>query len=162
MAHMEDAMTIAALERRAIGLLTNREHSRAEVLNKLRLRQHPAVLIDPVLDDLVRRGLLSDERFAAHYVAHRLDKGWGPLRIRAELEVRGVSELLIRTALEDAAPDWEQRLVAVAQRKFGTTPIEGARDRTRRGRFLTQRGFPLGLVYRYLDRAGRTNRGEPC
>ncbi len=162
MAQTQDAVATAAVERTAIGLLADREHSRVELFRKLRLRQHATSLIEHVLDDLEGRGLLSDARFAVHYVARCLDKGLGPLRIRAELVARGVAEPLISTALTDAAPDWEQRLALVAQRKFGATPVEGACDHARRGRFLTQRGFPLGLVHRYFDRVRRTNQGKLC
>jgi len=153
MTQTEDDAAAATVERAAVGLLADREHSRAELTRKLRMRRHAIGLIDQVLDDLERRGLLSDERFAAHYVAWRLDKGRGPLRIRAELEARGVAGRLIASALDEAALDWEARLAEVALRKFGTDPVESLHERARRGRFLTQRGFPVGLVHRYLDQA---------
>ena len=51
--------------------------------------------LEPVLEDLVERGLQSDARFAEQLVAARVRRGSGPLRIRAELRRRGAIETAI-------------------------------------------------------------------
>jgi len=141
-----------AVEVTAVRLLAGREHSRRELCRKLSGRYSDTDLIASVLDDLQRRDLVSDERFAANYIDQRIRKGYGPLRIRAELAERGVSGELASVCLDEGEYDWAELLAAAAVRKFGESPVSDRRELARRGRFLEQRGFPLGLVGRYLDR----------
>lgn len=143
-----------AVEMAAVRLLANREHGRAELRLKLARRFDDPVIVDRVLDDLERRRLLNDERFATAYVEQRAERGFGPVRIGAELRERGIEAALITAVLDAAGIDWRQRLGEAARRRFGDC---GARDRGelgRRGRFLSQRGFPTDLVSRYLGKLG--------
>jgi len=90
---------------------------------------------------LVRDGLLSDDRFAAAFVASRVRKGQGPVRIRGELKQRGVADELIALHLEQVAVDWTQLARSVRDRKFGAATAGGYREQARQSRFLQYRGF---------------------
>ena len=149
MAELDEA---AIVELTAVKLLASREHSRHELRRKLAARHLADDLIDAVLDGLEQRGLLSDARFVESYVTQRSRKGYGPLRIRAELAERGVAGEVVADWLDQGAIDWAERLDEVAARKFGDLAAGDARDLARRGRFLEQRGFPISLVRRYIDR----------
>ena len=141
----------AEVELAAVKLLTVREQSRHELRRKLKSRRADPDLVDSVLDDLERRGLLSDERFTEAYVGQRSRKGYGPLRIRAELSERGIGHEIAAHWLDEGPYDWGEVLTQAAVRKFGETPVVDMRALAKRGRFLEQRGFPLSLVRRYLD-----------
>jgi regulatory protein len=143
-----------AIEQAALRLLAGREHSRHELRRKLGRRHADADLVDAVLSDLEARRLLSDHRFVEAYVDQRRRKGFGPLRIRAELSERGVAGGLVDACLGDDTADWQSLMASVAARKFGHGPIPDRRELGRRARFLEQRGFPAAMVMRYLDRAG--------
>ena len=149
MAELDEA---ALVELAAVKLLSAREHSRHELCRKLRARHADRGLIESVLDELGRRGLLSDERFTENYVERRSRKGYGPLRIRAELAERGVASELSARWIDEGPFDWDGILNDAALRKFGDGKAADRRSLAKRGRFLEQRGFPLGLVGRYLDR----------
>ena len=138
-----------AAEQAAIRLLSVREHSRAELRQKLG-RQHPPEVVEQVLQELVSRHLQSDERYAEQYVAMRCRKGYGPLRIRAELRDKGIDEQLIDTHLDDSDPAWRDLLREVVGRKYGTEPPKGQREMARQARFLEYRGFPAGIIRAYL------------
>ncbi len=140
-----------AVELTAVKLLASREHSRYELRRKLVARHPDGALVDAVLDDLTGRCLLDDERFAESYVAQRTRKGYGPVRIRAELAERGIEGALAECWLEAASDRWTELLADVAHRKFGDAPAEDMRALSKRGRFLEQRGFPVSLIRRYLD-----------
>jgi SOS response regulatory protein OraA/RecX len=74
------------------------DHTRAlrqELARKLRARGYAADAIDAVLDQLERDDLLSESRLVEHYVAERLHKGFGPVRIRFELREKGLSDARI-------------------------------------------------------------------
>jgi regulatory protein len=141
-----------AVEVTAVKLLGSREHTRKELRYKLNARYADADLIEAVLDDFEQRRLLSDERFAENYVDQRSRKGFGPLRIRSELAERGIDGELSARWIDDGPYDWADLLAETAARKFGDAPAGDMRALAKRGRFLEQRGFPISLVRRYLDR----------
>lgn len=147
---------LGEIKSRAVKLLTTREHSRAELARKLSARGYPAGLIEDVLDDLERSELLSEARLVEAYVAERLRKGFGPLRIRFELRGKGLSDEQIdpHLSLEDEAC---LELIGVAHdRRFGAQ-VEGDVSEeppptlAKRARFLEYRGFPAHLIARYLE-----------
>ena len=133
----------------AVRLLAAREHSRLELERKL-ARRHAPRTVAGVLDRLVEEGLQSDARFAEEYVRSRVERGFGPLRIRAELRERGVSDDLIEAALASFDDSWHHHLAAVACRKYGDAPPADRRDLARRARFLASRGFPEHLIRELL------------
>ncbi|OQX44617.1 MAG: hypothetical protein B0D85_06675, partial [Candidatus Sedimenticola endophacoides] len=75
-----------ALEQALMRLLAAREHTRAELRGKLASRCAEPQLLEQVIDELRERGLQSDGRFAEQYVSSRMRRGFGPLRIRRELQ----------------------------------------------------------------------------
>lgn len=140
----------AAAEEAALRLLAAREHSRAELVRKLGQRGHGNAVITSVLDDLAARGLQSDERFTEQYVALRSRKGYGPLRIRAELQERGIAPSCIESWLDLRDPAWRERLRETARAKFGAHAPADRKEMARRARFLEYRGFPQDQIRRLL------------
>lgn len=134
-------------------LLANREHSRAELARKLAGRGFDPAAVDETLAHLVETGLLDEGRLADVYVAERLHKGFGPLRIRHELRGKGLSDDLIapHLALDDG--DWLGLIAATHDKRFGPVAPGDAKERARRGRFLEYRGFPPDLIARFLHGA---------
>lgn len=139
-------MAGSGIEAAAVRLLAGREHARAELARKLTAKGHGHAEVDAVLDDLARRELLSDERFAEQYIAARVRKGYGPLRIRAELRERGVDPALVAACLAAGGHDWPGLLRDVRAGKFGAGRPADRREAARQARFLVHRGFPEGLV----------------
>ena len=127
-------------------LLAAREHSRAELQRKLHAKGFDAAGIESVLDDLQARRLLSDERFTEQYIAMRVRKGFGPLRIRAELGERGVSAKLVARQLDEADVDWRSQARRLRDARFGDQMPADRKAVARQARFLSQRGFPDSLV----------------
>lgn len=136
----------SGIEAAAVRLLAGREHARVELARKLAAKGHDHAEVDAVLDDLARRKLLSDDRFTEQYIATRVRKGYGPLRIRAELRERGVDPALVTARLEAGGHDWAGLLQDVRAGKFGAGRPADRREAARQARFLVQRGFPENLV----------------
>jgi regulatory protein len=143
---MGQASSITEIETVAVRLLTSREHSRKELLGKLTSRGYPREQVEAILDNLAQRGLQSDTRFAEGYLEGRVRKGYGPLRIRAELHERGIDESRIERALEPYAEQWWEQLRRVHTQKYGAEPPKDRKELARRARFLEYRGFPAGLI----------------
>ncbi len=122
-----------------------------ELSRKLRQRGHESADIDEVLQRLAEQGLQSEQRFAEHYVAERRAKGHGPLRIRAELQERGIDDRLCDIYLNIEESDWREQLLSVHNKKFGGAPPKDRADMARRARFLQYRGFTAAQVSRILN-----------
>jgi hypothetical protein len=93
------------VRRAAMNLLARREYGRAELSGRLAGKGMPESLVAEVLDELTAEGLQSDVRFAEAFVQARVGRGQGPVRIRMELERRGVSGDTLENALEESETD---------------------------------------------------------
>ena len=131
----------------AVRLLARREHSRRELRLKLEARGFDAAAITPALDELERQGLLSEARFVESYVRSRREKGFGPLRIGAELREKGVSGALIDRHLDPDDPEWLSRARALHARRYPEGVTGDRKELARRLRFLTGRGFSTGVAW---------------
>ncbi|HSG66674.1 MAG TPA: regulatory protein RecX, partial [Gammaproteobacteria bacterium] len=83
-------------------MLTRREHGRRELADKLVRKGCNAALAAKVVNELERERVLSEERFADALVRARQERGYGPLRIRREMEQKGLEPALIEHALNGA------------------------------------------------------------
>ncbi|QTF92298.1 regulatory protein RecX [Halomonas sp. BM-2019] len=140
----------------AIRLLARREHSRAELAGRLAARGHEPAAVDPCLDALAEEGLQSDARFAESFLRSRILRGQGPLKIRAELERRGIDREPARAAFatlaEEEGVDWFALAGETLARRFAG-PGDTPRERARRERFLAGRGFDFEQVRHALAHA---------
>ena len=135
----------------ALGLLARREHSRRELVLKLRARSCPEKLIQETIDKLTEEGMQSDTRFAESFVRNRVDRGAGPLRVKAEMLARGLDDEIMQTAL-DQFKDWWKDLAAEAyQKRYGDDPIADYKDKTKRMAFLQSRGFTSEQINYAVD-----------
>ncbi len=138
--------TAGDVRRAAMNLLARREYARAELSRRLVGRDLPAELVAAVLDELVAENLLSDARFAENFIAARAARGQGPLRIRRELEERGVGGELIDIAFDEAGTDWQAAARAVRRKRFGPAAPADFPEKARQMRFLQYRGFGPGEI----------------
>jgi len=103
-----------------------------------------------VLDALEAERLLSDERYTEVYVHSRESRGFGPLRIRAELRERGVDAALVERYLEQDRELVEARAREEHRKKYGSRSPESYSERARQARFLQGRGFPSDVIWRVV------------
>ena len=101
------------------------------------------------LDELQAKGFISEERVAASLL-HRRAARLGDLRIRQELQAKGLDAPTVAQALEQLRGTERERAQVVWQRKFGT-PAQDARERARQMRFLLARGFSADVVRRVVQ-----------
>ena len=141
----------------ALRLLGQREHGRVELQAKLKARGCPGAVVAEVLEGLRENGAQSDERFAAALARRRIERGYGPLYIRAELKDRQVDEALAEDALNQPPAYWSEVANRALAKKFPNRDegAMGARDENvsyaAQARFLSRRGFPSDLIYRLLE-----------
>jgi regulatory protein len=153
-------VTLVTVREKAIDLLSRREHSRAELQDKLRRRDYPHDLITEVLNECVANNYQSDERFAESFVRARVNRGYGEMKIRAELQARGIGSELMGLAVEASDVDWKANAEEALKKKFLNAALAGkrtenVRDRKFRGkmqRFLQNRGYNPDQIISAVNR----------
>lgn len=133
--------------------MARREHSAVELIKKLQERDYAESAVRSVVAALAAEGLQSDDRFAGEYVRNRVEKGYGPVRIKLELRKRGINDDLICLHLDMHEPAWLQRAAHAREKRFGRRLPADFREQAQQMRFLEQRGFS-GEQIRKLFRAG--------
>jgi len=146
-----DPIDPAALREAAVRLLARREHSRQELADKLVRKGWPAVEVDDAVATLAAEGLQSDTRFSESFVRQRAGKGYGPVRIRAELRQRGIDDASADRAIETQDIDFFELAASVYRRRYARQPEpEDMKDRARRHQAMLRRGF-TGEQLREID-----------
>ena len=133
----------------ALRYLFRREYAVEELRRKLAQRGVESSVVDKVVDDLVMQNLVSDERFAEAWVRVRVQKGYGPMRIRADLRRKGVSDAVIADALSAYGESWYDEALSWARRRHRGELDEKARARLYRAGM--NRGFSHDQVMRAID-----------
>jgi regulatory protein len=140
----------AKVRAKALSFLARREHAAGELKVKLMERGYESTAVEAVLSSLGQEKLLSDARFVQEFVAARVRRGSGPMKIREELRGRGVTGELVEEAL-GAVKGASAEVAAAARRKrFGADLPKDMPERARQARFLQQRGFSMDDIRKAL------------
>jgi regulatory protein len=134
--------------------LAQREHSAAELRQKLTAKGFSEPLVVEVISKFIDSNLQSDVRFAECFIRSRIAKGYGFYRIRQELKLRGISA-------DDLAAlgewDWDNLIKKVYAKKYGHTVPNSIEDRASRELFLRRRGFSHEQIRHLFLHLGRCN-----
>jgi regulatory protein len=139
-----DEPDFATIYNKSLDLLSRREHSVFELIQKLKKRYGPNKLINDAIIRLQESNLLDDQRFAEAYIKVRARKGFGPRRIDAELQQRKVSETIINEELS-MIEDWNALALAAFKKKFGNLQKDTKKILKAKS-FLQNRGFSFEQI----------------
>lgn len=139
-----------SLKGRALRLLAQREHSRAELERKLAAFEAVPGTLAQALDALQAKDFINEQR-VVDSVVHRRAPRLGAGRVRQELERKGLDREAVASAVAALASTELARARDVWQKKFGGTAAVDAADRARQMRFLASRGFSGEVVRRVLN-----------
>ena len=143
------AFDAPSLKGRALRLLAQREHSRTELERKLaRYEEEPGTLAQ-ALDELAARDFISETR-VVQSVLHQRAGRLGALRLKQELQQKGIAAEAIAGAMDQLKGTELQRAREVWRRRFAAPPSDAA-ERARQTRFLLARGFSGDVVRRVLN-----------
>jgi len=141
-----------SLKGRALRLLSQREHSRAELERKLAPHEEVPGELAKALDELQARDFINDGRAVDSLVNRRAGK-LGSARIQQELALKGLSGEAVAEALENLKDTEFSRAQAVWQKKFSDLP-QDPHERAKHMRFLMTRGFSAEVVRRVVKGDG--------
>lgn len=137
-----------SLRVRAMRYLARREYSRAELKAKLQPHVQEGEDVETELDDLEKRGWLSDGRAADQLVNQRRAR-FGTQRIAHELRQKGIAEDLIAEAMPQLKESELDAAREVWQKKFGTVPAN-QQEKAKQVRFLQSRGFAMDVIFKVV------------
>ena len=133
-----------SLKGRALQLLSQREHSRAELERKLATHETTPGELAQALDDLQARDFINEGRVIESVINHRAGK-LGAARLKQELAAKGLGGEAVAQALAALKDSELERAREVWQKKFGE-PAQEPRERAKQARFLLTRGFAAEVV----------------
>jgi regulatory protein len=142
---MED-VTSKEILKKALKFLARREYSAFELKTKLKQLGFEAKDIVSVLGELKQKNWQSDSRFAENYFSFRSKRGFGPLKISAELEARRVDLEIITQVVNQDQDFWFDLIKSQKNKKYGSKKPRDFREKARQMRFLQSRGFTLEQI----------------
>ena len=148
---MSQSECLKNIRHAALNLLACREHSELELCRKLIKKGFEEIYIRQLINDLTQENLLNQHRFVENYIHYRRRKGFGPIKIQAELFERGISEELIDHHLKIKDNAWFSEVRAVWQKHFKNKMPEDFKIRAKQMRFLYSRGFTIEQIESVFD-----------
>ena len=129
-------------------ILSRRDHSTAEVQNKLKRKGFTTEQISVAIHWLQEKRLLDDARFAERYIANTLAaKAVGRRWLQNKLREKGVAAALVESALNTAlTPEQEHTHAQRAAATWRRIHSREATDQGRLTRHLLSRGFSWEVV----------------
>ena len=129
--------------------LSRREHSEKEIYLKfVNLVNSKDTLLEEILK-LKEEGLISNQRYAEAYIRSRFHSGFGPIRIKYELEKKGVIEAIIKTAFQETDLDWDDKLKREFKKKYESNDMKSSND-NKISKFFLYRGFDLEKISKLI------------
>jgi regulatory protein len=164
-ADLEELKHLEELERArngAVGLLSRRPRSRAELRQRLAHKGFSGEVVDRVMDEFAARGYVDDAAFARFWVENRqLNAPRGQQALAAELRAKGVAAETIQAAVAPVAGDESETALALARRRARTlNEPDPLRFRARLGAFLQRKGYRYEVVRAAVDTV-LAERGAP-
>ena len=134
----------------ALRILTGRDHSRYELVQKLKQRGFSPDIIEKVVLECQRLDYVDDNRTSRVYIRQLMRKGYGAKRIRVELERKGLSERPDQGVISQMISDIDELEVAGRILKKNIKRFEREIDPRKRKnkiyRFLLARGFSAETI----------------
>lgn len=141
--------TITDCYTKAQELLARRPHFRRELAAKLASRKFSAEEIETTLGRLAEQGYLDDREHAFEMARGPLQrKGYGPRRLRHELERRGAPEEVVDDVVAAVLADGELDPARQAAERWLS---RGRHDRQALARHLDRKGYSKGVILRVLE-----------
>jgi len=142
------AFNAPSLKGRALRLLSQREHSRAELERKLAKYEEEPGTLALALDELAAKNFISEARVVAS-VLHQRASRMGAARVRQELQAKGIGDEAVAQAIDQLKDTELERAREVWRKRFDALPGD-ATERARQMRFLLARGFSGAVASRVL------------
>lgn len=149
----------------ALNGIANRARTRKEVADALARKGFAESIIDDTVADLERLGLVDDEGYARAFARGRFSaRGYGPARLRQDLQRKGVSRDAIEAALAELAEEEDLGDAAREQAAKKWRSLASEDDLRKRKKktmdFLVRRGFGFDSARSAVDAVSAEDEEE--
>ena len=148
---MKDLIKNQDIRKKLLDLLSRREHSKYELILKLKRRVESVEKLKEELNKLSEEKRQSDLRFSESYIRSRYNSGFGPTRIKYDLSLRKVSDSIIINAFDQADLNWTEKLKKENTKKYGVDKSKNMQELSKRIKFFVQRGFEKEMIRKVID-----------
>ena len=142
----------------ALRILTRRDHSKHELIQKLKMRGYAGEVIDEVITECERFEYINDERTAQVFVRQLHRKGYGRKRIRFELNLKGLRGNHIQAILSKSISDADEYQCAEKIFQKHARCFDREKNVLKRKdklyRFLYGRGFSKMVISELISKIG--------
>lgn len=150
-----EAGELCAAIRRGMGLLQYGDCSARKLIGKLTARGIPRDTAANASAYLVRKGLIREDDTARLRAAQSLRKGWGPRRIREDLQAQGFDTDAIDEVMGGLGDeDFSARCAAFIRKKYGAIPEDPA-DRKKMTAALVRQGYASDHIREAMRKIAR-------
>ncbi|MEJ2898868.1 regulatory protein RecX [Acinetobacter sp. NS-4] len=143
-------LTGTRLRSYAFAVLTRKEYSKADLVEKLALYAMDRDEVIKLVDELATENYQSDQRVAEMLLSSQKRKGKGPNRIKFALKNKKIDTELIQEELKET--DWNEQAYQLKVKKFGKTVERDPKLKAKQIRFLQYRGFDLDAIFKAISR----------
>ncbi|CAM4440165.1 MAG: Regulatory protein RecX [Legionella sp.] len=130
----------------AVRLLSRREHGAIELYEKVRQKGFSSNEAQEAVDTCQQMDLQNDHRFVEVYSRSRIRQGYGPLKIRQELNNKGIDKDIIQDVLQQEDDNWLAYALDVWQKKSKGQQEMSFSEMQKQQRFLLYRGFSMDII----------------
>jgi len=133
---------------RMAGLCAGAEQCAADIRRKVLDKGFSASQADNMISYLSDHGYLSDDRYAKAFASDKVRfAGWGRVKIRMALKVKGFGDAVISGALQHINPyDYAGALDKALAAKARSLSLDDVKDRQKLYRHLASRGFESSVI----------------
>ena len=138
-------------------LCAKREYCVSDIRRKALLKlEGDGEAAEEIVASLVADKFVDDARYASAFAREKASlQGWGPIKIRFQLRMKGISDADINTALDDVDPEKAAaRLERLLETKWKTLR-EDPQGRLKLIKFALSRGYDYSEVERFLTQIVR-------
>ena len=140
----------------ALRILTGRDHSKYELIQKLKQRGFTPEDIEKAVSECKRFDYINDERTSRVYIRQLILKGYGAKRIRYEMNKKGLTGERIQNILSETLAEIDELDGAERILKKNVKRFERERDLKKRRdkiyRFLHARGFSQDTIRKLIKK----------
>ena len=143
-------LTGTRLRSYAFAVLTRKEYSKADLIEKLALYALDRGEVLKLVDELAKENYQSDQRVAEMMLSSQKRKGKGPNRIKMALKSKKIDSDLIQNELKET--DWNEQAYQLKVKKFGLDVEKEPKLKAKQIRFLMYRGFEMDAIMKAISK----------
>lgn len=136
------------IKHKALDFLSRRDYSYQELYQKLLKYTDDHDEITDVLDEMVQKKFLNEERYIENFIASK-SKKYGSLKLKYILNSKTENHDLVEQIYRDSEVDELTTATTLLQKKYRNIP-QDHNERAKYIRFLLSRGFTTGVALNAL------------